>query len=147
MISTGRVAPALIAGIAFVLSSVALQGQDARPRYRNFILGVSAEGEQQIGGIIIPDSAKEKPQKGHDTPPAPARHEDGKRTVLDVKAGDQISSASIQARRSNWKASSTHHERRRRAGPRQRHAGAKPTATASEEGAAAIAGKEEEEQK
>ena len=35
----GRVAPVLIAGLALALSSAALQAQDARPRYRAFILG------------------------------------------------------------------------------------------------------------
>ena len=51
------------------------------------------DGEQQIGGIIIPDSAKEKPQRGTgSSPPATGRvAKDGKKVVpLDVKAGDTI---------------------------------------------------------
>ena len=43
------------------------------------------------GGIIIPDTAKEKPQEGEVIAVGPgARDEDGKRVALDVKAGDRI---------------------------------------------------------
>ena len=43
------------------------------------------------GGIIIPDTAKEKPQEGEIIAVGPgARDEDGKRVALDVKAGDRI---------------------------------------------------------
>ena len=43
------------------------------------------------GGIIIPDTAKEKPQEGEVISVGPgARDEDGKRVDMDVKAGDRI---------------------------------------------------------
>ena len=43
------------------------------------------------GGIIIPDTAKEKPQEGEIIAVGPgARDEDGKRIAMDVKAGDRI---------------------------------------------------------
>ena len=43
------------------------------------------------GGIIIPDTAKEKPQEGEVIAVGPgARDEDGKRVALDVAAGDRI---------------------------------------------------------
>ena len=43
------------------------------------------------GGIIIPDTAKEKPQEGEVLAVGPgARDEHGKRVELDVKAGDRI---------------------------------------------------------
>ena len=43
------------------------------------------------GGIIIPDTAKEKPQEGEVVSVGPgARDEDGKRVPMDVKAGDRI---------------------------------------------------------
>jgi chaperonin GroES len=43
------------------------------------------------GGIIIPDTAKEKPQEGEVIAVGPgARDEDGKATPLDVKVGDRI---------------------------------------------------------
>src|SRR6476619_4026997 len=49
------------------------------------------EGEQKIGGIIIPDSAKEKPQQGKVIAAGQGKSkDDGKRVPLDVKAGDKI---------------------------------------------------------
>ncbi len=50
------------------------------------------EGEAKTaGGIIIPDSAKEKPQEGEIVAVGPgARDEQGKIVALDVKAGDRI---------------------------------------------------------
>src|SRR5689334_23185770 len=43
------------------------------------------------GGIIIPDTAKEKPQEGEVVSVGPgARDEDGKRVAMDVQAGDRI---------------------------------------------------------
>jgi chaperonin GroES len=50
------------------------------------------EGEDKTkGGIIIPDSAKEKPQEGKIVAVGPgARDESGKLVPLDVKAGDRI---------------------------------------------------------
>jgi chaperonin GroES len=50
------------------------------------------ESEQKTtGGIIIPDTAKEKPQEGEVVAVGPgARDEDGERIPLDVKEGDRI---------------------------------------------------------
>jgi chaperonin GroES len=50
------------------------------------------EGEEKTkGGIIIPDTAKEKPQEGEIVSVGPgARDETGKLVPLDVKAGDRI---------------------------------------------------------
>jgi chaperonin GroES len=50
------------------------------------------EGEEKTkGGIIIPDTAKEKPQEGKIIGVGPGgRDENGKLTPLDVKAGDHI---------------------------------------------------------
>src|SRR5579871_3723794 len=49
------------------------------------------EEEKTKGGIIIPDTAKEKPQEGQVLSVGPgARDENGKRVELDVKAGDRI---------------------------------------------------------
>ena len=51
---------------------------------------VDAE-EKTKGGIIIPDTAKEKPQEGEVIAVGPgALDESGKRIVMDVKAGDRI---------------------------------------------------------
>ena len=49
------------------------------------------EGEQQVGGIIIPDSAKEKPQRGTVIAAGNGKpNHDGERVSLDVRAGDTI---------------------------------------------------------
>ncbi|MGH9967804.1 MAG: co-chaperone GroES [Pyrinomonadaceae bacterium] len=49
------------------------------------------EGEQIRGGIIIPDTAKEKPQEGEVIAAGQGKYkEDGTRQPLDVKAGDRI---------------------------------------------------------
>jgi chaperonin GroES len=49
------------------------------------------EEEKTKGGIIIPDTAKEKPQEGEVISVGPGALDDsGKRVALDVKAGDKI---------------------------------------------------------
>ncbi|HEX4096536.1 MAG TPA: co-chaperone GroES [Caulobacteraceae bacterium] len=49
------------------------------------------EESRTKGGILIPDSVKEKPQEGQVIAAGPgARDEDGKRVPMDVKAGDRI---------------------------------------------------------
>jgi len=56
------------------------------------ILVIREEEEQKsAGGIIIPDTAKEKPQRGKIVAAGPGKMgEDGKRTPLEVKAGDRV---------------------------------------------------------
>jgi chaperonin GroES len=57
---------------------------------RVLVRRVEAE-EKTAGGIIIPDTAKEKPQEGEVVAAGSgAKAEDGKITPLDVKAGDRI---------------------------------------------------------
>lgn len=48
--------------------------------------------EEQVtrGGIVLPDSAKEKPQKGKVIAVGAGRYEDGKRIPMDVKEGDTV---------------------------------------------------------
>ncbi|MCX6783919.1 MAG: co-chaperone GroES [candidate division WWE3 bacterium] len=49
------------------------------------------EGEQKTAsGIIIPDSAREKPQKGKIIAAGPGKTEDGKLTPVSVKIGDTV---------------------------------------------------------
>jgi chaperonin GroES len=48
------------------------------------------EEEKSAGGIIIPDTAKEKPQEGKVVAVGPGKQEDGKVIPLGVKAGDKI---------------------------------------------------------
>ena len=62
-----------------------------RPLHDRVIVSRIEEGEQKIGGIIVPDTAKEKPQQGKVTAAGNGKYkEDGTRTPLDVKAGDLI---------------------------------------------------------
>ena len=62
-----------------------------RPLHDRILVQRIDEGEQKVGGIIIPDSAKEKPQQGKVIAAGAGKvKDDGKRTALDVKAGDLI---------------------------------------------------------
>jgi chaperonin GroES len=64
---------------------------DVRPLHDRIIVRRLEEGEQKVGGIIIPDSAKEKPQRGTVIAAGNGTvRDDGTRVPLDVKAGDQI---------------------------------------------------------
>jgi chaperonin GroES len=64
---------------------------NVRPLHDRIIVQRIDEGEQKIGGIIIPDSAKEKPQQGKVIAAGNGKvKDDGNRTPLDVKAGDLI---------------------------------------------------------
>ena len=47
-------------------------------------------GEQKVGGIIIPDTAKEKPQEAEVVAVGPGRMDEGKRVALEVKKGDKV---------------------------------------------------------
>src|SRR3990167_4485326 len=62
-----------------------------RPLHDRIVVHRLEEGEQHIGGIIIPDTAKEKPQQGTVIAAGNGKvNDDGKRIPLDVKAGDRI---------------------------------------------------------
>ena len=57
---------------------------------RVLVLRVQEE-QKTSGGIIIPDTAKEKPQEGKVVSVGPGKvGDDGKRTALDIKAGDRV---------------------------------------------------------
>jgi chaperonin GroES len=64
---------------------------NARPLHDRILVQRIEEGEQKIGGIIIPDSAKEKPQQGKVVAVGSGKvKDDGGRIPLDVKSGDHI---------------------------------------------------------
>ena len=64
---------------------------NVRPLHDRIIVQRIEEGEQKVGGIIIPDSAKEKPQQGKVKAVGAGKvKDDGKRIALDVKEGDTI---------------------------------------------------------
>jgi chaperonin GroES len=61
-----------------------------RPLHDRVIVKRTEEVEKTKAGIIIPDTAKEKPQEGKVVAVGPGRLEEGKVIPLDVKAGDEI---------------------------------------------------------
>lgn len=62
-----------------------------RPLHDRILVRRIEAEEKTAGGIIIPDTAKEKPQEGEVIAVGPgARDESGKLTPLDVKVGDRI---------------------------------------------------------
>ncbi len=62
-----------------------------RPLHDRVLVRRLEQDQKTAGGIIIPDTAQEKPQEGEVVAAGPgARSEDGRLTPLDVKAGDRI---------------------------------------------------------
>ncbi len=62
-----------------------------RPLHDRVAVKRVAQDEKTAGGIIIPDTAQEKPQEGKVVAVGPgARSEDGTIHALDVKAGDRV---------------------------------------------------------
>ena len=62
-----------------------------RPLRDRILVERIEEQEQRIGGIIIPDTAREKPQQGRVVAVGTGRvNDDGKVCPLDVKAGDTV---------------------------------------------------------
>jgi len=57
---------------------------------RVLVLRLDDDGEQKVGGIIIPDTAKEKPQEAKVVAVGPGRIDEGKRVALEVKKGDKV---------------------------------------------------------
>jgi chaperonin GroES len=61
-----------------------------RPLHDRILVKRLEEGDVKHGSIIIPDTAKEKPQEGKVIAVGGKVNEDGKKMPLDVKAGDRI---------------------------------------------------------
>jgi len=51
---------------------------------------IEEQEQRSAGGIIIPDTAKEKPQEGKVVAVGPGKKEDGKVIAMDVKSGDRV---------------------------------------------------------
>ncbi len=63
----------------------------SRPLHDRFLIEIVDIEEKTTGGLIIPDTAKEKPQEGEVVAVGSgARTEDGKITPMDVKVGDIV---------------------------------------------------------
>lgn len=67
------------------------QKLNVRPLHDRILVRRMEEDEKTAGGIIIPDSAKEKPQRGEIVATGKGRiTEDGKTLPLEVKSGDKV---------------------------------------------------------
>ncbi len=64
---------------------------NVRPLHDRILVRRMAEDEKTSGGIIIPDTAKEKPQRGEVVATGKGRiTEDGKNLPLEVRSGDRV---------------------------------------------------------
>jgi chaperonin GroES len=63
---------------------------DLKPLGDRVIVQVVEEEETTASGIVLPDTAREKPQRGKVLAAGPGRYEDGKLVPLDVAEGDEV---------------------------------------------------------
>ncbi len=63
---------------------------DLKPLEDRIVVQPGEEEETTLSGIVIPDTAKEKPQEGTVIAVGPGRFEDGNRVPLDVAVGDKV---------------------------------------------------------
>ena len=61
-----------------------------KPLEDRIVVQASEAETTTASGIVIPDTAKEKPQEGTVLAVGPGRYEDGNRVPLDVKVGDKV---------------------------------------------------------
>ena len=66
------------------------KGFGLEPLDDRIVVKPGEEEETTVSGIVIPDTAKEKPQEGEVVAVGPGRFEEGKRVPMDVKAGDRV---------------------------------------------------------
>jgi chaperonin GroES len=63
---------------------------DLKPLGDRLIVEVLDEEETTVSGIVLPDTAKEKPQRGRVLAVGPGRYEEGKLVPIDVRVNDEI---------------------------------------------------------
>jgi chaperonin GroES len=61
-----------------------------KPLEDRIVVQPQEEEETTVSGIVIPDTAKEKPQEGKVVAVGPGRFEEGQRVPMDVKVGDGV---------------------------------------------------------
>jgi chaperonin GroES len=66
------------------------KGFSLEPLEDRIVVKPGEEEETTVSGIVIPDTAKEKPQEGEVVAVGPGRFEDGSRVPIDVKVGDKV---------------------------------------------------------
>jgi chaperonin GroES len=73
------------------MAAVSLSVSTVKPLGERVFVKVSASEEKTAGGILLPDTAKEKPQVGEVAAVGPGkRNEDGNRVEMEVKVGDKV---------------------------------------------------------
>ncbi|NER84096.1 MAG: co-chaperone GroES [Leptolyngbya sp. SIO1D8] len=73
------------------MAAVTLSASSVTPLGDRVLIKVSASEETTAGGILLPDTAKEKPQVGEITSVGPGkRNDDGSRQTPEVKVGDKV---------------------------------------------------------
>ena len=66
------------------------KGFNLEPLDDRIVVKPSEEEQTTVSGIVIPDTAKEKPQEGEVVAVGPGKFEDGQRTPMDVAVGDKV---------------------------------------------------------
>ncbi|ASC69709.1 10 kDa chaperonin [Halomicronema hongdechloris C2206] len=73
------------------MAAIALSVANMKPLGDRVLVKVSESEEKTAGGILLPDTAKEKPQVGEVTAVGPGkRSDDGSRQAMEVKVGDKV---------------------------------------------------------
>ena len=73
------------------MAAISISASTLKPLGDRVFVKVSESEEKTAGGILLPDSAKEKPQIGEVVAVGEGkRNDDGSRSALDVKVGDQV---------------------------------------------------------
>jgi chaperonin GroES len=73
------------------MAAISLTVSTVKPLGDRVFIKVSASEEKTAGGILLPDTAKEKPQIGEIVAVGPGkRNDDGNRAELEVKVGDKV---------------------------------------------------------
>ncbi|MBD2092005.1 co-chaperone GroES [Microcoleus sp. FACHB-1515] len=73
------------------MAAVSLSVSTVKPLGERVFIKVSASEEKTAGGILLPDTAKEKPQVGEIVAVGSGkRNDDGSRSELEVKVGDKV---------------------------------------------------------
>ena len=61
-----------------------------KPLEDRIVIKISEAEEKTASGLVIPDTAKEKPQEGTVVAVGPGRFDDGVRVPMDIKVGDVV---------------------------------------------------------
>lgn len=73
------------------MAAITLNLSTVKPLGDRVFLKVSASEEKTLGGILLPDTAKEKPQVGDIVAIGPGkRNDDGSRQAIDIAVGDKV---------------------------------------------------------